>query len=40
MYPADPGAEPLVLPQILTRQTVLDAIDAVSGKKQEIATVF
>ncbi len=40
MYPADPAEEPLVLPQILTRRTVLDAIEAVSIKKSEVATVF
>mgnify|MGYP001826641072 FL=1 len=30
MYPGDPAAEPLILPQILTRSAVLDAIAAVS----------
>ncbi|TDG11579.1 protein-disulfide reductase DsbD [Seongchinamella unica] len=31
MYPADPGAEPLLLPQILTRDTVFQALRAVTG---------
>lgn len=33
MYPADPLEEPLILPQLLTKQTVLDALQAVSGEK-------
>lgn len=40
MYPADPAAEPLVLPQILTKGTVLDALAAVSGKKSDVASIF
>ena len=36
MYPADPDLEPLLLPQLLTRGTVLEALDAVSGHKAEI----
>jgi thiol:disulfide interchange protein DsbD len=40
MYPADPTAEPLILPQLLTKQTVLDALEAVSDKKAEVATSF
>ena len=31
MYPADTDAEPLILPQLLTRGVVLDAISAVSN---------
>jgi len=27
VYPKDPKAEPLVLPEVLTPQTVLDALD-------------
>jgi thiol:disulfide interchange protein DsbD len=37
MYPADPALEPLVLPQLLTRDTVLQAIRSVSTVKPEIA---
>jgi thiol:disulfide interchange protein DsbD len=37
MYPADPALEPLVLPQLLTSNTVLEALRAVSSKKTEVA---
>ena len=37
MYPADLSQEPLLLPQILTRNVVLDALRAVSPQKQSIA---
>lgn len=40
MYPADPGADPLILPQLLTKQTVLDALETVADKKSEFATTF
>ncbi|RLQ21216.1 disulfide bond formation protein DsbD [Seongchinamella sediminis] len=40
MYPADPAAAPLLLPQILTRDTVVQALEAVSGKKPQIAGNF
>lgn len=40
MYPANSTAPPLVLPQILTKQTVYEAIDAVSTQKPEVAPVF
>ena len=40
MYPADPDAEPLILPQILTKSIVLDALQAVSPKNTEIASAF
>jgi len=40
MYAADPAADPLVLPQLLTRQTVLDALEAVADRKSEIAVNF
>ena len=40
MYPADPAAEPLILPQLLTRNTVLDAIAAVSVEERKIAAGF
>lgn len=36
MYPADPGAQPLLLPQILTNNTVLEALEAVSPQKPEV----
>ena len=32
MYPADPGVEPRILPQLLTRAAVLDAIAEVSNR--------
>ena len=37
MYPADPAAEPLLLPQLLTKSIVLEAMDAVSPEKQQVA---
>jgi thiol:disulfide interchange protein DsbD len=37
MYPGDPTAEPLMLPQLLTDNIVLEALQAVSPKKTEIA---
>ena len=40
MYPADPGKQPLILPQLLTKGTVLDALRAVSGKKPELVGTF
>jgi thiol:disulfide interchange protein len=36
MYPADPSQPPLLLPQILTTGTVLQALEAVSNKKPEV----
>ena len=40
MYPADPTAEPLLLPQILTDDTVLSALEAVSVKSTQLAGKF
>ena len=40
MYPADEGLEPLILPQLLTANTVLAALRAVSTKKTEVAGTF
>ncbi len=40
MYPADPSSQPLLLPQILTRSGVLEAIRAVSGEMREVADNF
>ena len=44
MYPADSASEPLILPQILTKRTVLRAIEAVSSNvssnKSEVADIF
>jgi thiol:disulfide interchange protein DsbD len=40
MYPGDPDIEPLILPQILTRRVVLDAIDSVAVKKPDVARSF
>jgi len=37
MYPAEPTAQPLLLPQILTRSTVMDALSAVSSPNTAIA---
>jgi thiol:disulfide interchange protein DsbD len=37
MYPGDPGREPLLLPQLLTRSTVLEALQAVSRKGEMVA---
>lgn len=37
MYPANPALEPLLLPQLLTRDTVLQALRSVSPLKSEIA---
>jgi thiol:disulfide interchange protein DsbD len=37
MYPADPAAQPLLLPQILTRGTVLEALRAVASQRPELA---
>ena len=37
MYPGDPGAEPLLLPQLLTHDTVIDALRTVSPIKPTIA---
>jgi len=38
VYPPVTGAEPILLPQILTRSTVLEALEMVSGKKRAIAS--
>jgi thiol:disulfide interchange protein DsbD len=35
-YPADPGAQPLILPQLLTKATVMEALNAISGNKAEV----
>jgi thiol:disulfide interchange protein DsbD len=40
VYPADPTAEPLVLPQLLTKNTVLQALEAVSSKNTDVAVAF
>ena len=40
MYPADPSRAPLLLPQILTRGVVLEALQAISPKKPEVAAYF
>jgi thiol:disulfide interchange protein len=37
MYPADTSQAPLMLPQLLTKNTVLEALSSVSRKKPEIA---
>ena len=38
MYPADPDAEPRILPQLLTRGAVLDAIAEVSNPTSLVST--
>jgi len=40
MYAADTSEAPLILPQILTAQTVLDALQAVSEKNSDINVIF
>ncbi len=37
MYPADPRAQPQILPQILTKTLVLDALASASGRQPEVA---
>ena len=37
MYPADPNQQPLILPQLLTKNTVLEALRAVSSRNPEVA---
>lgn len=36
LYPADPAREPLILPQLLRKQVVLQALAKASNKKQEV----
>ena len=40
MYAADTSEAPLILPQLLTAQTVLDALQAVSEKKTDFKATF
>jgi thiol:disulfide interchange protein DsbD len=40
MYPADAAREPLLLPQLLTRATMLEALRAVADKNREIAATI
>ena len=40
MYSADHTEEPLILPQLLTKETVLEALRAVSGKNSDVAASF
>ncbi len=40
LYPADSSQSPMVLPQILTKSTVLEALSIVSPKKSAIAVTF
>ncbi|MDG2045589.1 MAG: protein-disulfide reductase DsbD [Halioglobus sp.] len=40
MYAADTSEAPLILPQLLTAQTVIDALQAVSEKKTDIKAIF
>ena len=39
MYPADPAAAPLILPQLLTKRMVIDALEDVSVKNSTIAAI-
>ncbi len=38
MYAADTSTDPLVLPQILTKQAVLEALESVSGKNSDVVS--
>ncbi len=40
MYPADTSQAPLVLPQVLSKKTVLDALQTVSGKNSDVVAIF
>jgi thiol:disulfide interchange protein len=40
MYSADTSTAPLILPQLLTKQTVLEALETVSSKKSEVAASY
>jgi thiol:disulfide interchange protein DsbD len=40
MYPADTRLEPLILPQLLTRKTVLEALKTVSVKNADVVAAF
>ena len=40
MYAADASAAPLVLPQLLTKKVVLEALESVSGKNSDVAAGF
>ena len=40
MYPADPSRGPLVLPQLLTKKTVLDALRSVANENAEVVANF
>jgi thiol:disulfide interchange protein DsbD len=40
MYPADTSAAPLVLPQLLTKKIVLEALESVTGKNPDVAYGF
>ncbi len=40
MYPADPAADPIILPQILTKSIVKEALQAVSPKNTAVASAF
>ena len=40
MYPADTSTAPMMLPQLLTKKTMLDALQSVSNKNDDIAAGF
>ncbi|MCX2979182.1 protein-disulfide reductase DsbD family protein [Candidatus Marimicrobium litorale] len=40
MYPADPTAAPLILPQLLTKRMVIDALEEVSVKSSPIVAIY
>jgi thiol:disulfide interchange protein len=40
VYPPDLSLPPLILPQVLTKNTVLEALQSVSGKKRDVAVRF
>jgi len=38
LYPADPAAQPLILPQLLTRDAVLQALESATDQKPQLAS--
>lgn len=40
LYPADSSEQPLILPQILTKSLVLEALSSISEKKTEVTATF
>jgi len=40
LYPADSSEQPLILPQILTKNLMLKALNSISDKKAEVTATF